>query len=57
MIYETANDLYQEIVRRGFDPRNKIGRDNILYIKLKKDLNCPDNLGLQTDTKGTFLTN
>lgn len=47
MIYELANDLFAEILRRGFDPRTKDGRDNILYLKLKKELTCPEDIGLQ----------
>lgn len=47
MIYELANDLFAEILRRGFDPRAKDGRDNILYLKLKKELKCPEDIGLQ----------
>ncbi len=47
MIYKLANDLFAEILLRGFDPRTKDGRDNILYLKLKKELKCPEYMGLQ----------
>lgn len=44
---DKSSDLYQVLVDNGFDPRKEIGRDNIIYLKLKEAFKCPANLGLK----------
>lgn len=55
-IYMSATELYQEILNRGFDPKAKSGRDNILYLEIKKELKCPENIGLKKYLSSSALS-
>ncbi len=50
-VIEDAYILYKKILESGFDPRRKFGRDNKFYLKLKKEINCPINKGMDSFLK------
>ncbi len=56
MIYHSAEKLYQELLHRGFDPKAKIGRDDVLYLRLKEELQCPSSMGIKKYLKVSQLS-